>query len=254
MNNPKRVGIFVCAKKQMKIAVAQVKFYNDLYKNLDNILSFIDTAANEGVNIICFPEMSLTGYNTELLKSQELNQKVDELMLHIKQKCKKYHMVAIIGHPYKNANKLFNRATVIFPSEDFISYDKWYPTEIEAKIFSSGNELVVFEHLGKRFGIAICRDQNYHEIFKGYKEKNCDGAFILAAHFYNPKEARWKIDKNRAIPITRACENQYFVFLANAVGPHLNMISLGHSLIVDGDGCIVVEADEAAECLLSLEL
>jgi len=44
------------------------------------------------------------------------------------------------------------------------------------------------------------------------------------------------------------------VFLANATGAHLNMISLGHSLIVDRNGCIVCEANETEEVLLTAEI
>lgn len=238
----------------VKIGIVQMKISSVLTKNLNRIIHFLSLANAEDVDIICFPEMALTGYNIELLQSQELNERVNQLLGQIIDKCREYGIVCIIGHPYKEENKLFNRASVILPTGKILHYDKQYPTELEKRIFSSGNDILVFEHDQKRFGVVICRDQNYYEIFKKYKDNNCDGVFILAAHFYNPKEARWKIDKNRAIPIARAVENQYYVFLANAVGPHLKMISLGHSLIVDGDGCVVCEADEASECLLSIEL
>ncbi|WP_237738141.1 carbon-nitrogen hydrolase family protein [Caldicellulosiruptor sp. F32] len=238
----------------MKTGVVQMKICDLLENNLHKILYFLDKAKDEQVDLVCFPEMALTGYNIELLQSQDLNRIVLTSLEEVSKKCTEYSICSIIGHPFKHEDKLFNRATVIFPTGESLKYDKIHPTELEKKIFSQGEETLVFEFKQKRFGIAICRDQNFYEIFKKYKEAGCSGVFILAAHFYSPKEARWKIDKNKAIPITRAVENGYFVFLANAVGPHLNMISLGHSLIVDGDGCVVCEADETGEYLLTVEI
>lgn len=238
----------------MKIGIVQMKVCSSPTENLNKILYFLDDAKKQQTDIICFPEMALTGYNIEVLQSKNLNQIISELLEQIVNKCKEYSICSIIGHPFRQEDKLLNRATVIFPTGESLKYDKIHPTELEKKIFLPGKETLVFEYKQRKFGVAICRDQNFHEIFKKYKEAGCNGVFILAAHFYSPKEARWKIDKNRAIPITRAVENGYFVFLANATGPHLNMISLGHSLIVDGDGCVVCEADEAGEYLLSIEL
>ncbi len=60
------------------------------------------------------------------------------------------------------------------------------------------------------------------------------------------------MDKNRAIPITRAVENKAFVLLSNTVGTHLGMVSLGNSLIADPEGAVVVAADEYQEGLLLL--
>ncbi len=231
-----------------------MKICDLLERNFYKILYFLDKAKSEQVDLVCFPEMALTGYNIELLQSQNLNHIISDFLEQISKKCKEYSICSIIGHPFRQEERLLNRATVIFPTGESLKYDKIHPTELEKKIFSQGEETLSFEYKQKRFGIAICRDQNFYEIFKKYKEGGCCGVFILAAHFYNPKEARWKIDKNRSIPITRAVENGYFVFLANAVGPHLNMISLGHSLIVDSDGCVVCEADEAGEYLLTVEI
>ena len=79
--------------------------------------------------------------------------------------------------------------------------------------------------------------------------------FILSAHFYNPKEARWKLEKNRAIPITRAVENGIYV-LSQHCSTHLGHDKFwGNSLIVDPDGAVVVSAGEKSEeGILSLSL
>jgi len=238
----------------VKVGVVQMKISNSIENNLIKITNFLEQAKVEEVDLICFPEMALTGYNIQLLKSRVLNDLILSAIDKISQLASKYSICCIIGHPFFEGEKLKNRASVIFPDGRYKKYDKLHPTELEMKIFSEGKDTLVFEYKQKRFGIAICRDQNFYNIFKEYKDNACDGVFVLAAHYYNPKEARWKIDKNRSIPITRAVENEYYVFLANATGAHLNMISLGHSLIVDRNGCIVCEANETEEVLLTAEI
>lgn len=238
----------------MKIGVVQMKISDKIENNLIKIANFLEQAKVEEVDLVCFPEMALTGYNIQLLKSMNLNDIILPALDKVSQLASKYSVCCIIGHPFYEGKELRNRASIIFPDGRCEKYDKLHPTEIEKKIFSEGKSPLVFEYKQKRFGIAICRDQNFYNIFKEYKDRECDGVFILAAHYYSPKEARWKIDKNRSIPITRAVENGYYVFLANATGTHLNMISLGHSLIVDESGCIICEADEVGEYLLTAEI
>ena len=89
---------------------------------------------------------------------------------------------------------------------------------------------------------------------QGYKTLGADAIFILSAHFYEPIEAIRKVNKNRALPIARAVENNLFVLKANAVGSINELISLGGSLIIDPEGFIVREGNTMDEIILSYEI
>ena len=78
--------------------------------------------------------------------------------------------------------------------------------------------------------------------------------FISCAHYYPPMVARLKVDKNRALPIARACENGFFVCKANAVGSYRGEINLGHSIIVGPNGVVIAEAGETQEELLTFDI
>jgi predicted amidohydrolase len=56
------------------------------------------------------------------------------------------------------------------------------------------------------------------------------------------------------LPIARASENQFFVFLANAVGTIQGRISLGKSMIVGPNGIVLSEAGETQEELLAIDI
>lgn len=236
----------------MKLAVCQMALSENLENNAAQIIRFMEKASAQEVELICFPEMSLTGYIPALLSKPELNLIVEEILQQIAKKCTELHLGAIIGYGYRDGANLFNRAGVILPGMEQFTYDKIYLTEIEEKYFQHGLKNLVFPYQGSKIGVIICRDQNYPLLIKELKDKGAEYIFILAAHYYNPKEARWKLEKNKAIPITRAVENKVHVLLSNTVGTHLGMISLGNSMIADPDGAVVVAADEYQEGLLLL--
>ncbi len=236
----------------MKLAVCQMAISDNPENNAAKMMRFMEKASALEVELVCFPEMSLTGYIHALLSKPDLNLIVEEALQKIKAKCEELNIGAIVGYGYRKDNNLFNRAGVLLPGSKKHTYDKIYLTEIEEKYFLQGTEKLVFPFRGTKIGVIICRDQNYPLLTKKLKDKGAKYIFILSAHYYEPKEARWKLDKNRAIPITRAVENGAYVLLSNTIGTHIGMTSLGNSLIADPDGAVVVMADEQQEGLLML--
>jgi predicted amidohydrolase len=238
----------------MKLGACQMTVSENTRVNLNKILNFLDEASEQGIDLLVFPEMVLTGYTPDVVLSSRINNMIDEYLMMIKEKIKRLQIAAIIGHPYKEEGKLFNRASAILPDGQVYTYDKNNLVDIEKKYFEPGEKTLTFKYKDEVFGVIICRDQNYPKLAQEVVKSGAKFLFILSAHFYNPKEARWKLEKNRAIPITRAVENGIYVLMANTVGSHLGTISLGNSLIVDPDGAVVVSAGESEEGILSLSL
>lgn len=86
----------------MKIGVVQMKISNSIENNLLKIANFLEQAKVEEIDLICFPEMALTGYNIELLKSINLNDIILPALDKISQLASKYSVCCIIGHPFTN--------------------------------------------------------------------------------------------------------------------------------------------------------
>jgi predicted amidohydrolase len=239
----------------MKLGVCQMSVSEKLEINTKKIIGFIEHAAAQNIDIIGLPEMALTGYTKEILDDEKMNDTVRQSLSKIRETCEVFNTAAIVGHPYKKGDELYNSTSVFLPDGNTYTYDKMYPTEVELEYFESGKKNpLVFTYRGKKIGVMICRDQNYPGLAKELVKGGAEFIYILSAHFYNPKEARWKLEKNRAIPITRAVENGVHVLLSNFVGSHLGMISLGNSLIAEPDGAVVVSAGESEESLLSISI
>jgi len=238
----------------LRLAVAQLAVGANLEENTPRTIAFLEQAARRGVDLLCFPEMNLTGYAPAVLAAGDLNDRVEAALAELAAAGRRLGLGAIVGHGWWEDGALFNRATVLLPDGRRCYYDKIHLTEQEEKYFRRGTEALHFPFGERRMGVIICRDQNDPLLARRLREEGAEVLFILSAHYYAPKEARWKLDKNRALPIARAVENTMYVLLANTVGSHLGMVSLGNSLIVDPDGCVVAAAGESEETLLTLSL
>ena len=235
----------------MNFGIVQIALANDVHSNLKKICSYIDEAAMAKVDILCFPECSLTGYKRDFHK---LNQdEITRALKTLRDIAVENQLTTIIGTPYFESGKLYNAAFVI-SSDSQLKYFKNNLTEFDKQYFIRGRQTLTFEVKGVKCGLAICRDQNHPAIFQNYKQEGVRIVFLPSAHYYLPEETRLKRDKNKALPIVRALDNKIYVAKANAVGSQGNYINLGHSIIVNPDGYIISEADDKEEKLLYYEL
>ena len=95
-----------CASPDVKVA--------DCIYNADQIIAMISDAHKQNVKIICFPELSITGYTCGDLFLQDalLNAAKTELVRIIKETAV-LDIVSIIGLPLAVYGKLYNCAVVI---------------------------------------------------------------------------------------------------------------------------------------------
>ncbi|MBL7117738.1 MAG: carbon-nitrogen hydrolase family protein [Candidatus Syntrophoarchaeum sp.] len=236
----------------MKAAVAQVKLYDDIDANLITISKYISLASKEEIDILCFPECNITGYVRDFSKVNQ-NKVMDTLDI-IREQVTKDCVNVIVGAPYFEREKCFNSAIVLLMNGRRHIYHKINLTSSEETYFKKGKEPLIFQLDDAKFGVLICRDQNDPMLAREYKISGADAIFILSAHFYEPIEAIRKLNKNRALPIARAVENNLWVLKANAVGSNNEKISLGGSLIVDPTGFIIHEGNTIHEMILSYEI
>jgi predicted amidohydrolase len=236
----------------MKAGVAQTAVYNDIASNLEKISGYIERAGREGLELLCFPECSLSGYIRDFSRVDP--SEVEKALQSVHGLALRNKLNVIVGAPRFEEGKIFNSAILLSADGAKLVYDKNFLTSFDKKYFSPGNEGLAFEVGGVKCGVLICRDQNHPSPSQRYAEQGVKAIFILAAHYYPPPEAWEKLDKNRALPIARAVENNVYVFKANAIGSQGTTISLGGSLIVDPRGLVISEADKVNETILSYKV
>jgi len=237
----------------LKIAAAQIHLYQEVERNLENITAWAKKARAQGVDLVNFPETSLTGYlfdGFSQLNAREVNRALDEL----EGLALELGINLVVGTPYWVEDRLYNSVAVLLADGRRLLYHKTHLVPYEQEYFAAGSDLLTFELGTLTLGTMICRDQNSPELAGRIREAGARVLFISCAHYYPPMEARLKIDKNRALPIARACENSLFVFKANAIGSYRGRINLGHSMIVGPNGVVIAEAGETQEELLTFDI
>ncbi len=138
----------------------------DVEYNVCRIKSMIDRAVKEGVELLCFPELSLTGYTCQdLFRNTHLLDEADAALDRLKDYCRDLPLVVIVGIPVRRDNRLYNSAAVIagdichFVNKTYLpNYNEFYekrwftPEDIE-------RSPLIFElPSGVRFGVEICED------------------------------------------------------------------------------------------------
>ncbi len=100
----------------LRIGVAQVPQTTDLARNLDKVLEFMERAAGEGVNLLCFPETHLPGYRVGLLMPEARceEEALEAALERIGKRCRELSLGVIVGTETPNASaKPFNSAVVL---------------------------------------------------------------------------------------------------------------------------------------------
>ena len=111
----------------------------------------------------------------------------------------------------------------------------------ESDCFIAGDRIATFSVGDITFGMAICYDLRFPELFRVLSVANVDVLLLPAAFTYTTGKAHW-------LPLlqARAIENQCYVLAANQVGDHgYNRHTWGHSVILDPWGDILAQQTSA---------
>lgn len=163
------------------MAVQMNPTIGDLEGNEQMILNGLARARRAGVDIVLFPELTISGYPPEdlLLDSQ--------FIVAIEAKLKQIEaetegLIAVVGAPVWNRSgkeKLLYNSAAIFRNGRLLGfhYKQLLPTYDvfdEKRYFEPGGEPTVFEHLGRRIAVTICEDLWQHAQTVGYTSYACD--------------------------------------------------------------------------------
>jgi NAD+ synthase (glutamine-hydrolysing) len=149
----------------------------DWENNLRNIKTAITEAQKAQVDILCLPELCLTGYGCEdLFLSKWLPEKAFEKLLEVKEWCA--CLTVCVGLPVRAFGQIFNTACVIrnkeiigftakqFMANDGVHYEprwfsSWPANEIrEFQMFGQTYPIgdIIYEEQGVKFAFEICED------------------------------------------------------------------------------------------------
>ncbi len=148
--------------------------------NISGIENLVKEADNANVQVICFPELSVTGYTcADLFFQQYLLNQVHEALNRLCMFSYDAKAVIIVGAPLENRNKLYNTAVVMqggkvlgvvpktfLPNSNEFYEKRWFSpaNEIDEEMINvAGDEVpfgtkLLFTNENFSFGIELCED------------------------------------------------------------------------------------------------
>jgi predicted amidohydrolase len=226
----------------MRIGICQIKVIEgDIERNINYIEDAIKTHSNEKLDLICFPELCISGYDFDIIK-----RKKDEKAL-LSKLAKKYSIKTVAGISSFESDKYYDSACIWNEDGDLIlEYKKIHLWGDEIKLFNNGEDINVIEIDGCKIGVMICADLGFAEMSKIMSLNSCD-LIICPSAWYSPYEDLFKL-----MVKARAAENQLYVIGINRATGDIPLC--GNSCICDPSGIMIAESNTTEEDYISVDI
>ena len=148
--------------------------------NTEQIKSLLMQAEQNGVEVVCFPELSITGYTCQdLFHSQQLLDDAEISLISLMDFTRNYDVVAIVGLPLPYCGSLLNCAAILqrgkilgivpktyLPNYNEFYEQRWFTSAAdipEGSIWCCGQQIPLVRHslfhtTSCTFGVELCED------------------------------------------------------------------------------------------------
>jgi NAD+ synthase (glutamine-hydrolysing) len=238
----------------LRIALSQLNAtVGDIPGNADRIAADMARARDAGAQLVCFPELALTGYTPEdlLLKEGFLagaHAALEELATGVED------IVAVVGYP-ERAEDVYNAAGVLADGALRATYRKMhlpnYGVFDELRYFQSGPGGATIDVNGVTVGLTVCED--IWQPGPPLSEEALAGARLIVNLSASPYHAGKGADREQMIA-QRAKDNLAVVAFCGLVGGQDELVFDGHSVVIDHEGTVIARAPQFEEALLVVDV
>jgi predicted amidohydrolase len=237
----------------LKMAVIQLNSRDNPAENLGAVESFIDRAADMGAECVALPEF--WSYLGPYAGFDEAAQSVPGPFIErLQEKARRYGMIVHGGsiverHP-ELKGKFYNTSVIIDRRGEIAGrYRKIHLFDVnlangerhfESDRIEPGDEVVTAEIDGITFGLSICYDLRFPELYRLLALRGAQVLFVPAAFTLHTGRDHWEV-----LLRARAIENLCYVVAPAHVGTYPpNRQCFGRSMIVDPWGLVLAQAQD----------
>jgi len=205
-------------------AVSMRSETGEIEKNLERTAFYVSKAADMGADVICFPELSITGYTLTNPTSLYGGLNPDEVTDRIVGLARDKGLLILYGGVAPSGlERPFIVQVVAGPDGLLGSYRKTHLSPAERDIYAAGHEMGIFSHEKVTFGIQLCYESHFPELSTLMALRGVEVIFFPHA---SPRgEPEEKMDSwMRHLP-SRAFDNGLFVVACNQVGENKEGLS-----------------------------
>lgn len=186
-------------------------------------------AAHPQADLLCFPELSITGYDYACAVRRPVDEPAALAAL-----AKKYRRALCAGYTLADGERFYDACGVWNEAgEQLCAYRKLHLVNSEPDFFAPGSQVGIFEYRGWRMGVLICADLAFAEMGRIMAVRGCSA--ILAS-------SAWEYPYHKIFHLlsrARACENRMYLVSVNRAGGAKPFC--GGSMVVDPDGVPMTE-------------
>ena len=242
----------------MRLALAQINpTVGDLEGNLEKIVGCAERAAALGSDLVCFPELALTGYPPEdLLLKPSFLKACRRALERLAAATRSLDLALVVGFPDSRQGDTYNAAAIIHRGSQLTAYRKIhlpnYGVFDEKRYFQGGDCGLVLSCREVRVGVTICEDL-WHPSGPVVLEA-CQARAELILNLSASPYHRGKRHQREEMLSVRARDNiAYFAFI-NQVGGQDELVFDGSSSVFDEQGRLVARAAAFREDLLAVDI
>jgi len=242
----------------MKVALVQISpILQDINKNFIQHLEFIEKARKQNVDLVIFPELSLTGYRLrDLVPEVAINPNHHNLFHELKQLSKEISIVLGFveekerGQYFNSAAFLSNGKTLHIHRKVFLPN---YGMFEEAKFFNQGKIFSAFQTPFGKTGLLICYDFLHYGANYALFSQGADIIIVLSAapgRGTSEKQAFASSHMWELMGETISRFSTLFLIYCNRVGFEDGKSFAGGSFIYNPEGKLIARASYVDEDFL----
>jgi len=237
----------------MRIGAVQAQWVGgDVAANLLQIGRYAREAAAVGCEVLLLPELCVTGYALAEIPVLATHGAEDALA-DLKALARQSAIGLIAGVAEREGDYLYNAAVMIDRTGRHCGhYRKTHlfcgPEGDESAVFSAGQRLAVASMAGVNWGLSICFDLRFPEVYRTLVQGGAQVLVVLAA-WPAVRSADWQ-----RLCRERAMAHQAFLVGVNQAGLSSGIPFGGGTCVVAPDGCVIAGGAGDAEGLVIADL
>lgn len=239
----------------MKISIAQINTVPDVDRNLDTVLDGVRNAADDGADLVVFPEATACSFDGEF--ADFARQRASAFHDAVQAAADEHELAVMVGSfmTHSEDHRTSNTLMVFRPGEELVIYNKIHLFDAfgfkESKGIAPGDRPVTVEVGGTTVGLAICYDVRFPELFTRLAQEGAEVVVVVASWGDGPGKAeQWDLlTRARALDSTSyvvAC-GQAVRDLSKEGEATKTPMGVGHSAVVGPTGVDEMRMDGAPQ-------
>ena len=245
----------------MKVAAVQMDSVADHTANFSQCEGYVRRACSLGAELVVFPENVLYRGNEEGFRASATPVPGD-VTARMANLCRAHNVAIVWGSIVEQGQSGLHNTCVFIGSDGTLhaAYRKMHLFELydgdqvpfrESDLFAHGDDIVTMSHGDFTFGLSICYDLRFPELYRVLSGRGVDVMLVPSDFTRRTGQVHW-------LPLlqARAIENLAYVVAPNQCGAnrHTGAPSHGHSCIIGPWGDVLASCDGDNEGICVVEL